>query len=467
MHDACSAAFYRSVSLGKHVLAHADGYWKQTCIDHGLVGESLRREREGLGSYQLVATLLLQQQGRLKQLQCLQAFDIDIKQDMDDETQEFPYLMEPYCNEFILQYSCETVNPRITLLKKNGNSLRECGYVDDLSPEGVFRLHWSTTTAYKVLIRACNTSWVEFCVPSTESREPTVTVWRTQGDELEEASDCFQRYSMCEKCGLVVSVILSDDKVLEFNIFGFRKDPNVVDVSEVFHSLKNFLQRYQFYDVQYLCVFSDSGGGSDCHKHKLLVQFLAYPPILQFSLDTVQKSISGPENVYCPPFENRKDCVGMTSDFCMSSDRKLLAFISEQGDGELYESHVWNLESGAYTRVAVDLPFSEVELLAVGHLYQLLEIRNGGDIDIYLLSTGCNRVVQLSAGRYGGGRNASMDLLNGKDVTIQGDFRDMIFYPPMDQAWLNTLSCPAIGPRFNLVMQMRNNDFVVTRTFGV
>ena len=91
----------------------------------------------------------------------------------------------------------------------------------------------------------------------------------------------------------------------------------------------------------------------------------------------------------------------MTNEFCLSSDNKLLAVVSESPDGDKQESHLWDLDSGAHTRVVLDLPPDcQCTYLAVGHLYQLLEheVRRGRSCDIYLQVTGSNQLVKLLVG---------------------------------------------------------------------
>ena len=153
-------------------------------------------------------------------------------------------IVDPVCNGFILRYSDGVTNPRITLLKRNGNSLLECGYVDDVTPESDFQVHWCTSTADKVLLRAFNTSWVEFSITD----EPSVTLWKTGGKEFEDEFEC--RYAMCGKCGLVVSAA-AHDSILEFNFFEFSKEPQLVIASQVFRAIRDILSMKS---LKFVCV---------------------------------------------------------------------------------------------------------------------------------------------------------------------------------------------------------------------
>lgn len=362
----------------------------------GLVGKILSKEKTSLGGYKNVVCRLLQLECHLRRGWSVEYFQF---QDDSSEIQDSLIVLTPVCNGFCIRIE-GTVNPTLTLLRRQQCVISEVAQVSNVFPNGFFAIQWCMSTPNCALLLGNNGVWVEFLFSGdTPNAPPTVTQWQ---DEVEMSSNRF--FSRCRKCHMVAAMPAEMNKqnFWSFHFSELLKHPAVVQHCKV---AKRFLpdvvaKDHRLFFARKIHIYPRDCDVS-CSNHWMLVQFGSV--VVQFEITKKGKlvEISEPVKILMPNGEpslyTDQDLLGK---FAISHDETLVAIMIRNDDGSIC-SHIWNLALGLNPLVVTNFASKEfiakVECAAIGHLYQLMLVVSDGRVYVQRLQGDryCHKVCVL------------------------------------------------------------------------
>ena len=309
--------------------------------------------------------------------------------------------VHPLTNGLYMRH-CKAPSPSLSVFKMDCNGDLLCAKVNSIFPNGLLQIFWCESTPDRILLHANNAMWGEFACG--EDKMYTFTEW----DDI--IVPCLtNKFSSCGRCSLVMTISRSirDYKWLDCEFIELRKNPmrkvyHYKVVKECPYNLDKHDHRSK---VIKLCLYS--GGECDdhncgvpvCSEHFLLIQvsqwIFRYKVRRVEELGEVMYTFSDPVNIMCivhsqlyPPT--------IHGSFTMSQDRQLVALLTSHHLCDI-TFHMWNLESGVYTRRELELQSDTIlslELLAVGSLYSVFVVVTSGTLKkVVIFQTESGRII--------------------------------------------------------------------------
>ena len=412
-----------TTQVNKHwylLLKTCDSYWRAQCEKHGIIGETLKHEKEKVESFRNLCISALKFEHRLRKMSgVLKLKSLSINEEFNDCI--MPIL--PLSNGYYYHHQPSSESSLSVLKFDHPNSTigRLCATIPDPFPGGLLKVLWSFSSLSSVVLYGNNGRWIKFSFDG--HRHPLVEEWQ---DVIYNVVS--YRSTICLDCSriIVMSTSLNSDVLWQLQMIQLHRGKTRPTKNTVTF---NFMpdQHYQqepFFTVNKVEIIPQSCANDHKTNHLLLVQFGG--AVVSFSLTTQHDKcfISDSLNVFAA---SEMSCIKLIPNrFTLSLDRSLLALISSQP----LQLCVYNLNSFSESKcnighlfVSCRQEFVHGQCLAVGKLFSILTFVSTSDYSIFIVSTHTGNTIQQCC---------MLNTLPYLDMLVN-------LYAPSNQQWLNTL----------------------------
>lgn len=403
------------------LLKGCESYWKSQCEKRGIIGKTLKCERERVDSFKHLTISALKLEYHLSSKLKLNSLSVD---------GSFTSCVVPsvptsngYC------YSQTNWSSSLTVIQFDNSigSMVSSATVSNVFPGGILKVLWSFSSLKSAVLYTNSGRWFKFSFK--DPNHPVVEEWQDIVYNI-----VGYRSTACYDCGLllVMKRNTNEESLWDLEVIHLdheKKVPTKTSVS--FKFMPNPLYKQQpFFTVKKVELLHQaySTDTSDSTDHFLLVQFGAAVARFMLTVKHGQCWVSRELDIFAC---SETSCIEFTSNqFVLSCDKSLLALVSHAP----LQLCVWDLDNPLSEYKNSDMhdlstlceDDVNVQCLAVGHLFSILSFMSTTTHYLGVVATHTGNIIQ---------RYCLLSLLPCMDMFIK-------LYSPSNEQWLNMLDSP-------------------------